>query len=77
MQGLDLRDGGPRAYNSLVFRLKRPAQAASAEGAIRKMGFNTFSAIDAMGGLHQVFAVVICFWERSEVWRWQSPRLVS
>lgn len=61
MQGLDLRDGGSRAYNSLVFRLKRPAQAASAESAIRKMGFNTFSAIDAMSSLRQVFAVIDLF----------------
>ena len=61
MQGLDLRDGGARAYASLVVRLKSPAQAASAETAIKKMGFNTFSAIDAMSSLRQVFAVIDLF----------------
>jgi putative ABC transport system permease protein len=61
MQGLDLRDGGARVYNSLVFRLKSPAQAASAEAAIKKMGFNTFSVVDAMSSLRQVFAVIDLF----------------
>jgi putative ABC transport system permease protein len=66
MQDFDLRDGGLRmsqapVYSSLVLRLKNPSQAASAETAIKKMGFNTFSVIDATSSLRQVFAVVDLF----------------
>ena len=60
MQASDLRSGGA-VYQSLVVRLKSPAQAASAEAAIKKMGFNVFSAIDATSNLRQVFAVVDLF----------------
>jgi putative ABC transport system permease protein len=66
MQESGLRDAGAvlsRApvYSSLIVRLKSPSQAASAEAAIKKMGFNTFSAIDATSALRQVFAVVDLF----------------
>ena len=66
MQGSDLRDGGigiarGPVYDSLVVRLKSPAKAASAEAAIRKMGFNTFSVVDVTSSLRQVFAVIDLF----------------
>jgi putative ABC transport system permease protein len=66
MQGSDLRDGGLAAthgpvYDSLVVRLKSPAKAASAQTAIKKMGFNTFSLIDVTSSLRQVFAVIDLF----------------
>jgi putative ABC transport system permease protein len=66
MQGADLRDGGlglahTPTYTSLVVRLKSPAGAATAEAAIKKMGFNTFSIVDVTSGLRQVFAVIDLF----------------
>jgi putative ABC transport system permease protein len=66
MQNTDLRRGALSAndspvYGSLVVRLKSPAQAASAEEAIKKMGFNAFSAIDATSSIRQVFAVIDLF----------------
>lgn len=66
MQGSELRDVGAAMshgpiYTALIVRLKSPAQAASVEAAIRKMGFNTFSAIDATSSLRQVFAVIDLF----------------
>jgi putative ABC transport system permease protein len=65
MQGTELRDVGSAlngpVYQAIVVRLKNPSRAATAEAAIKAMGFNTFSALDAASSLRQVFAVVDLF----------------
>jgi len=61
VQGFSLAQGGAPTYNSLVFRLKNPSQLAPAEAAIKKMGFNTFSIIDAASSIRQVFVIVDLF----------------
>jgi ABC-type antimicrobial peptide transport system permease subunit len=61
VQGFSLAQGGTPTYNQLVFRLKNPSQQASAEAAIKKMGFNTFSLIDATSSLRRVFVIIDLF----------------
>jgi len=61
VQGFSLAQGGTPTYNQLVFRLQNPSQQASAEAAIKKMGFNTFSLVDATSSLRQVFVVLDLF----------------
>ena len=48
-------------YSSVSVRVKNPAQIQSAEDAIRKMGFTTFSIADASRGLRQFFGVLYAF----------------
>jgi putative ABC transport system permease protein len=49
------------AYPSLSVRVKAPDRVESVQEAIRKMGFNTFSILDATRGLQRFFAVLDLF----------------
>lgn len=66
MQPTDLREISRAAsdqpvYSSISVRVKNPAQVQVAEDAIKKMGFGTFSILDASRGLRQFFAVLYLF----------------
>ncbi len=65
MQPSDLRDttlaGGPPTYSSVEVRVKNPKNVPEVEAAIKKMGFNTFSIVDATKSLRQFFAVLDLF----------------
>ena len=66
MQPSDLRDttnmaGGAPAYTTVEVHVKSPTQVQTVEDAIKKMGFNTFSIVDATRSLRQFFAVLDLF----------------
>jgi putative ABC transport system permease protein len=66
MQPSDLREISRAAsnqpvYSSISVRVKNPAQVQSVEDAIKKLGFSTFSIVDASRGLRQFFAVLYSF----------------
>lgn len=66
MQPTDLREIARAAsdqpvYSSVSVRVKNPAQVQVVEDAVKKMGFNTFSILDASRGLQQVFRVLYAF----------------
>jgi putative ABC transport system permease protein len=66
MQPSDLRDttnltGGTPAYITVEVHVKSPTQVQPVEDAIKKMGFNTFSIVDATRSLRQFFAVLDLF----------------
>jgi putative ABC transport system permease protein len=66
MQPTDLRElssssGNQTLYSSVSVRVKDPAQIRATEDAIKKMGFNTFSILDATRSLQQFFAVLDLF----------------
>jgi putative ABC transport system permease protein len=66
MQPTDLREisraaSDQPAYSSISARVKNPAQVQVVEDAIKKMGFSTFSILDASRGLQQVFRVLYAF----------------
>src|SRR5580693_5906389 len=66
MQPTDLREISSAAsdkplYSSVSVRVKNPAQVQIVEDAIKKMGFTTFSILDASRGLRQFFAVLYAF----------------
>jgi putative ABC transport system permease protein len=66
MQPTDLREIARSAtdqpfYSSISARVKNPAQIRTVEDAIKKMGFNTFSILDATRSLQQFFAVLDLF----------------
>jgi putative ABC transport system permease protein len=66
MQPTDLREISRAAndqpvYSSVSVRVKNPAQIKATEDAIKKMGFNTFSILDATRSLQQFFAVLDLF----------------
>jgi putative ABC transport system permease protein len=66
MQPTDLREISRAAsdqpvYSSISVRVKDPAQVQVVEDAIKKMGFGTFSILDASRGLQQVFRVLYAF----------------
>lgn len=66
MQLTDLREVARAAsdqpiYSSVSVRVKNPAQIQALEDAIKKMGFGTFSILDASRGLQQVFRVLYAF----------------
>ncbi len=66
MQPTDLREISRVAtdqpvYSSVSVRVKNPAQIRAIEDAIKKMGFNTFSILDATRSLQQFFAVLDLF----------------
>ena len=66
MQPTDLREissaaGGQPVYSSLSVRVKNPSQVQTIEDAAKKMGFNTFSILDATRSLRQFFAVLDLF----------------
>jgi putative ABC transport system permease protein len=66
MQPTDLREVSRAAsdqpvYSSISVRVKSPGQVQSVEDAIKKMGFTTFSILDATRSLRQFFAVLDLF----------------
>ncbi|MGB8582116.1 MAG: FtsX-like permease family protein [Candidatus Sulfotelmatobacter sp.] len=66
MQPTDLREVSRAAenqpsYSSVNVRVKNPSQIRDVEAAIKKMGFNTFSILDATRSLQQFFAVLDVF----------------
>ena len=66
MSGGSLRDASSGfssvpTYSSLSVRVKNPNDVAAVENAIRKMGFNTFSVVDATRSMRQFFAVLDLF----------------
>jgi putative ABC transport system permease protein len=66
MQPTDLREISRAAsdqpvYSSISVRVKNPSQIRAIEDAIKKMGFNTFSILDATRSLQQFFAVLDLF----------------
>ena len=66
MQPSDLRDttrsfGSVPTYMTVSVRVKSPKQVPAVEDAIKKMGFNTFSIIDATRSLRQFFAILDLF----------------
>jgi putative ABC transport system permease protein len=48
-------------YQALVVRVSGPAQVRSAEDAIKRLGFSTFSLLDATQNLRRFFAVLDLF----------------
>jgi putative ABC transport system permease protein len=66
MQPTDLREiaragSDEPVYSSLSVRVKNPAQVQVVEDAVKKMGFSTFSILDATKSLRQFFAVLDLF----------------
>jgi putative ABC transport system permease protein len=66
MQPTDLREisraaSDQPAYSSISVRVKDPSRVQSVEDGIKKMGFTTFSILDASRGLQQVFKVLFAF----------------
>jgi putative ABC transport system permease protein len=66
MQPSDLRDttnmaSGTPAYTTVEVHVKSPTQVQPVEDVIKKMGFNTFSIVDATRSLRQFFAVLDLF----------------
>jgi putative ABC transport system permease protein len=66
MQPTDLREISRAAsdqpvYSSISVRVKNPVQIRAIEDAIKQMGLNTFSILDATRSLQQFFAVLDLF----------------
>jgi putative ABC transport system permease protein len=65
MQPTDLREishaSGQPVYSSISVRVKNPTQVQKVEDAVKKMGFTTFSILDASRSLQQVFRVLFAF----------------
>ena len=66
MQLVDLREISRAArqqpvYSSISVRVKDPSRIQGVEDAIKKMGFTTFSILDASRSLQQVFRVLYAF----------------
>lgn len=66
MQPTDLREisraaGGKSTYSSVSVRVKNPSGVRAVEDAIKKMGFNTFSILDASRSIQQFFKVLDVF----------------
>ena len=66
MQPTDLREISSAGSNQLVYssvsvRVKNPNQVQPIEASIKKMGFTTFSILDASRSLQQVFRVLYAF----------------
>jgi ABC-type antimicrobial peptide transport system permease subunit len=66
MQPTDLREISRAAsdqpvYSSVTVRVKNPGQVQKVEDAIKKMGFNTFSILDASRSVQQFFKVLDVF----------------
>ena len=66
MQPTDLREISRAAtdqpvYSSVSARVKNPSQVQTVESAIKKMGFNTFSILDASRSVQQFFKVLDVF----------------
>ncbi|HEY1659704.1 MAG TPA: FtsX-like permease family protein [Candidatus Sulfotelmatobacter sp.] len=66
MQPTDLREisrasSGQPVYSSVSVRVNHPSQIRAVEDSIKKLGFNTFSILDATRSLQQFFAVLDLF----------------
>jgi putative ABC transport system permease protein len=66
MQPTDLREisraaTGEPVYSSVSVRVKNPGQIQTVEDAVKKMGFNTFSILDASKSIQQFFKVLDVF----------------
>jgi len=66
MQPTDLREISRAAsdqpvYSSISVRVKNPSQVQTVEDAVKKMGFNTFSILDASRSIQQFFKVLDVF----------------
>ena len=66
IQPSDVRDttrafGSEAAYTTVSVRVKTPQHVQAVEAAIKKMGFNTFSIVDATRSLQRFFAVLDLF----------------
>jgi putative ABC transport system permease protein len=66
MQPSDLRDttralGNAPTYTNVSVRVKSPKHVPAVESAIKKLGFNTFSVVDATRSLRQFFAILDLF----------------
>ena len=66
MQPTDLREIASAAsdkpvYSSISVRVKNPGEIKGVEDSIKKMGFTTFSILDASRSLQQVFKVLYAF----------------
>jgi putative ABC transport system permease protein len=66
MQPTDLREtsrapSDSPVYSSVSVRVKNPSQVQTVEDAIKKMGFNTFSILDASRSIQQFFKVLDVF----------------
>ena len=66
LQPTDLREisrapSDSPAFSAISVKVKNPAQVQAVEDAIKKMGFNTFSILDATKSLRQFFAVLDLF----------------
>jgi putative ABC transport system permease protein len=66
MQGYDFRDtsraaSNQPAYGTVIARVSGAAKVDSVEQAIKKLGFNTFSILDASKGLQTFFKIVDSF----------------
>jgi putative ABC transport system permease protein len=66
MQPSDLRDvtgtsGSSPSYSTVSVRVKSPADIEAVETSIKKMGFNTFSIVDATRSMQRFFAVLDLF----------------
>ncbi len=66
MQPTDLREiarvaSDQPVYSSLSVRVKNPSQVQMVEDAVKKMGFNTFSILDASKSIQQFFKVLDVF----------------
>jgi putative ABC transport system permease protein len=63
MQPTDLREISRAAsdqpvYSSVSVRVKNPSQIQTIEDAVKKMGFNTFSILDASKSIQQFFTIL-------------------
>ncbi len=56
-----LRGGGGKTYMTLTVRVKDPGRVAQVQDAINKMGFRTFSVLDATKSLRRFFTVLDLF----------------
>jgi putative ABC transport system permease protein len=61
LRGGELDFSNAPVYPSLSVRVRTPNRVASVQDAIRKMGFNTFSILDATRSLRRFFAVLDLF----------------
>ncbi|HEX7285282.1 MAG TPA: ABC transporter permease [Candidatus Angelobacter sp.] len=65
MQAGDLtgvvRPGQGKTYNALVVRVRKSKDVVRVEDLIKKMGFNTFSIVDASRGLQKAFVFLDLF----------------
>jgi len=56
-----LRGGGGKTYMTLTVRVKDPGKVAEVQDEINKMGFRTFSVLDATKSLRRFFTVLDLF----------------